>query len=76
VTPPPWKVYRCDLAPVGRACAIHGPPNLNSPYQVKIGHSEVVSDTNHDECCHMMDLADAVLIVVLHDREHRNKEPS
>lgn len=67
-TPGPWKVYRCDQAPPDSACEIQGAPDPNVPWQVRLGYSAVVCDTNRDECCHMMKLADAELIVELRNK--------
>lgn len=64
-TPGPWTVYRCQDAPDDRACGIHGPPDLNVPWQVNEGYSFVITDTNREECCHAIKLADAELIVRL-----------
>ncbi len=64
-TPGPWKVYRCNEAPDDRACGIHGPSDPAIQWTVREGHSDVVSDTNHEECCHNMKLDDAKLIVDL-----------
>lgn len=38
---------------------------MDIPWQVKEGSSDVVSDTNREECCHMMKLVDAELICKL-----------
>lgn len=68
VTPGPWKVYRCTEAKPDRACGIQGSPDPNIAWQVREGYSDVVCDTNHEECCHMMKLADAEHIVNMHNK--------
>ena len=57
-----WEVYRCDQADPDQACGIRrvGPPDPG-------GCDFVVRDTNRDECCHDMRLADAEHIVGAHN---------
>jgi hypothetical protein len=60
-TPGPWTAYRCDGVdeigePGQSSCGIR------SPAWTDQWGADIVSDTNRDECCHMMTLADAELI--------------
>lgn len=54
-----WEVYRCGEAAPNEACGIRETSNGIATL--------IVSDTNREECCHHMQLADAAHIVQLHN---------
>ncbi len=70
----PWQVYRCELADrdgaADRACGIRI-AGSSDPYE----RDFVVHDTNCDECCHGMQLADAEHIVRLHNESLSKAAP-
>lgn len=61
-TPGPWEIYLCGNQEPDQACGIR-----TRAVECQPVHDMVVSDTNREECCHMMKLADAELIVLLHN---------
>jgi hypothetical protein len=60
-TPGPWYVKYCGHQDAGSACRISDNPDCTDDY------GGVVYDTNHDECNHMMSVADARLIAAAPD---------